>query len=184
MRAMLFDAPGLSLRPAEVDEPEPGPGQLLIEVGACAVCRTDLHLVDGELSVGHRELGKAAVDVAAREARAVAQVLPAAAAELAVAAGPAQPRYAHAAVTAGDRADDLVAQDERRVAGAQLAVDEMEVGAADATGRYLDQQLPWLRFGLGHFGRPQRAPGRVEEHGPHHRGQPRRRLPSAPPGTC
>ena len=56
MRAMLFDAPGRPLRPAEIDEPEPGPGQLLIEVGACAVCRTDLHLVDGELSVGHTPL--------------------------------------------------------------------------------------------------------------------------------
>ena len=56
MRAMLFDAPGRPLRPAEVDEPEPGPGQLLIEVGACAVCRTDLHLVDGELSLGHTPL--------------------------------------------------------------------------------------------------------------------------------
>jgi alcohol dehydrogenase, propanol-preferring len=56
MRAMLFDAPGRPLRPAEVDEPKPGPGQLLIEVGACAVCRTDLHLVDGELSVGHTPL--------------------------------------------------------------------------------------------------------------------------------
>ena len=56
MRAMLFDAPGRPLRPAEVDEPKPVPGQLLIEVGACAVCRTDLHLVDGELSVGHTPL--------------------------------------------------------------------------------------------------------------------------------
>ena len=56
MRAMLFDAPGRPLRPADIDEPEPGPGQLLIEVGACAVCRTDLHLVDGELSVGHTPL--------------------------------------------------------------------------------------------------------------------------------
>jgi alcohol dehydrogenase, propanol-preferring len=56
MRAMLFDAPGRPLRPAEVDEPKPGAGQLLIEVGACAVCRTDLHLVDGELSVGHTPL--------------------------------------------------------------------------------------------------------------------------------
>ena len=56
MRAMLFDTPGRPLRPAEIDEPEAAPGQLLIEVGACAVCRTDLHLVDGELSVGHTPL--------------------------------------------------------------------------------------------------------------------------------
>jgi alcohol dehydrogenase, propanol-preferring len=56
MRAMLFDAPGRPLRPAEVAEPKPEPGQLLIEVGACGVCRTDLHLVDGELSAGHTPL--------------------------------------------------------------------------------------------------------------------------------
>jgi alcohol dehydrogenase, propanol-preferring len=56
MRAMLFDAPGHPLRPAEVAEPKPEPGQLLIEVGACGVCRTDLHLLDGELSAGHTPL--------------------------------------------------------------------------------------------------------------------------------
>jgi alcohol dehydrogenase, propanol-preferring len=56
MRAMLFDAPGRPLRPAEVAEPKPEPGQLLIEVAACGVCRTDLHLVDGELSAGHTPL--------------------------------------------------------------------------------------------------------------------------------
>jgi propanol-preferring alcohol dehydrogenase len=56
MRAMLFDAPGRPLRPAEVAEPKPESGQLLIEVGACGVCRTDLHLVDGELSAGHTPL--------------------------------------------------------------------------------------------------------------------------------
>jgi alcohol dehydrogenase, propanol-preferring len=56
MRAMLFDAPGRPLRLADVPEPEPGPGRLLIEVHACGVCRTDLHIVDGELSVGHTPL--------------------------------------------------------------------------------------------------------------------------------
>jgi alcohol dehydrogenase, propanol-preferring len=53
---MLFDAPGQPLRLADVPEPEPGPGHLLIEVHACAVCRTDLHIVDGELSPGHSPL--------------------------------------------------------------------------------------------------------------------------------
>lgn len=53
---MLFDAPGQPLRLADVPEPEPGPGRLLIEVHACAVCRTDLHIVDGELSAGHSPL--------------------------------------------------------------------------------------------------------------------------------
>src|SRR5688500_14526849 len=49
MRAMLFDSPGLPLRPAQVSEPVAGEGQCLIEVHACGVCRTDLHIVDGEL---------------------------------------------------------------------------------------------------------------------------------------
>jgi len=50
MRAMLLDAPGRPLRLARVPDPSPGPGQLLIRVGACGVCRTDLHVVDGELT--------------------------------------------------------------------------------------------------------------------------------------
>jgi propanol-preferring alcohol dehydrogenase len=49
MRAMVLDAPGKPLRLAEVAIPEPGPGQVLIRIRACAVCRTDLHVVDGEL---------------------------------------------------------------------------------------------------------------------------------------
>ncbi len=49
MRAMLLDAPGRALRPAEIPRPIPGAGQLLLRVRACGVCRTDLHVVDGEL---------------------------------------------------------------------------------------------------------------------------------------
>ena len=49
MRAMRLEAPGHPLRPAELPIPSPGPGQLLLRVRACAVCRTDLHVVDGEL---------------------------------------------------------------------------------------------------------------------------------------
>jgi alcohol dehydrogenase, propanol-preferring len=49
MRAMLLDAPGAPLRRAEVAPPEPRPGELLLEVSACGVCRTDLHVRDGEL---------------------------------------------------------------------------------------------------------------------------------------
>ena len=49
MRAMILEAPGEPLRSAEVPVPEPGPEQVLIRVHACAVCRTDLHVVDGEL---------------------------------------------------------------------------------------------------------------------------------------
>jgi propanol-preferring alcohol dehydrogenase len=49
MRAMVLDAPGRPLREAELPDPEPGPGEVLLEVRACGVCRTDLHVVDGEL---------------------------------------------------------------------------------------------------------------------------------------
>jgi alcohol dehydrogenase, propanol-preferring len=46
---MVLDAPGRPLRAADLDPPEPGPGELLLEVFACGVCRTDLHILDGEL---------------------------------------------------------------------------------------------------------------------------------------
>ncbi len=49
MRAMVLDAPGSPLRAADVSRPEPEAGQVLVRVRACAVCRTDLHVVDGEL---------------------------------------------------------------------------------------------------------------------------------------
>ena len=49
MRAQVLTATGRPLAAAELPEPRPGPGQLLIRVAACAVCRTDLHVVDGEL---------------------------------------------------------------------------------------------------------------------------------------
>jgi alcohol dehydrogenase, propanol-preferring len=46
---MILDAPGEPLRVAEAPVPEPGEGQVLLRVHCCAVCRTDLHVVDGEL---------------------------------------------------------------------------------------------------------------------------------------
>lgn len=49
MRAMLLEGCGLPLRLADLPRPQAGQGQLLIAVEACGVCRTDLHLVDGEL---------------------------------------------------------------------------------------------------------------------------------------
>jgi alcohol dehydrogenase, propanol-preferring len=65
MRAMVLDSPGRPLRPAELDAPEPGPGELLLEVAACGVCRTDLHILDGELAEpklplvqGHQIVGR------------------------------------------------------------------------------------------------------------------------------
>jgi propanol-preferring alcohol dehydrogenase len=49
MRAMVLHQPRTLLRLEDMPAPEPGPGQLRIHVQACAVCRTDLHVVDGEL---------------------------------------------------------------------------------------------------------------------------------------
>ncbi len=49
MHAQLLTAPSRPLTAAEVPEPRPAPGQVLLAVRACAVCRTDLHVVDGEL---------------------------------------------------------------------------------------------------------------------------------------
>jgi propanol-preferring alcohol dehydrogenase len=50
MLAMLLDIPGKPLRKVELPIPKPSAGQILIRVHACAVCRTDLHVVDGELT--------------------------------------------------------------------------------------------------------------------------------------
>jgi propanol-preferring alcohol dehydrogenase len=67
MRAMvLARAPG-ALHLEELPRPEPGPGQVLVRVRACGVCRTDLHVVDGELAApklplvpGHEVVGRVA----------------------------------------------------------------------------------------------------------------------------
>lgn len=64
MRAMQLDRAGAPLRMVERPIPEPGPGQLLIEVAACGVCRTDLHVVDGDIKgplpivPGHEIVGR------------------------------------------------------------------------------------------------------------------------------
>ena len=46
---MILEAPGNPLKLVDIARPAPGPGELLLRVAACAVCRTDLHVVDGEL---------------------------------------------------------------------------------------------------------------------------------------
>jgi propanol-preferring alcohol dehydrogenase len=65
MRAMVLDAPRRPLRLADLPDPVPGPGQALIRVRACGVCRTDLHVADGELPdprlplvLGHQVVGE------------------------------------------------------------------------------------------------------------------------------
>ena len=66
---MVFESVGAPLRAVELPVPEPGPGQLLLRVHACGVCRTDLHLLDGEVAVkapprvfGHQVVATAVAD--------------------------------------------------------------------------------------------------------------------------
>ncbi len=65
MRAMVLPRPGVPLEPRDVPRPEPGPGEVRLTVAACGVCRTDLHIVDGELPApgrpvipGHQVVGR------------------------------------------------------------------------------------------------------------------------------
>ena len=65
MRAMVLDKPKQVLQLRDVPKPKPGRGQLLVRVSTCAVCRTDLHVVDGELPnpklpliLGHQIVGQ------------------------------------------------------------------------------------------------------------------------------
>ena len=67
MRAMILDRAGKGLRQVDCPAPRVSAGQLLIHVSACAVCRTDLHVIDGELSQsklplipGHEIVGEVA----------------------------------------------------------------------------------------------------------------------------
>jgi len=67
MRAMVLQSVSSPLVAQELPDPEPGPGQVLIHVGACAVCRTDLHVYDGDLTdpvlpliLGHEIVGQVA----------------------------------------------------------------------------------------------------------------------------
>ena len=67
MHAMMLDRAGTSLRSGDVPVPRPRPGQVLVQVRACGVCRTDLHVFDGELPdpklplvLGHEIVGTVA----------------------------------------------------------------------------------------------------------------------------
>jgi propanol-preferring alcohol dehydrogenase len=71
---MVLDQQRQPLRDAELPDPEPGPGEVLLEVRACAVCRTDLHIVDGELDSpklplvpGHQIVGQVVASGAGAE---------------------------------------------------------------------------------------------------------------------
>jgi propanol-preferring alcohol dehydrogenase len=73
MQAMVFEQVGQPLRAVERPLPEPGPGQLLLKVHACGVCRTDLHLLDGEVEIASppRILGHQIVATVVDEGRRV-----------------------------------------------------------------------------------------------------------------
>jgi alcohol dehydrogenase, propanol-preferring len=65
MRAMILDKPRQPLQLRDVEKPTPAKGQLLVRVATCAVCRTDLHVADGELPdpklpliLGHQTVGR------------------------------------------------------------------------------------------------------------------------------
>ena len=65
MRAMVLEMPGQRLQLRDMPKPRPGRGQLLVRVSSCAVCRTDLHVIDGELPnpklpliLGHQIVGR------------------------------------------------------------------------------------------------------------------------------
>jgi propanol-preferring alcohol dehydrogenase len=65
MEAMVFTAPGRPLERMDLPVPEPGPGQVLVKIHACGICRTDLHILDGEVQVpdppripGHQVVGE------------------------------------------------------------------------------------------------------------------------------
>ena len=65
MQAMVLHAPGTPLELEQRPVPQPGPHQVLIQVAACGVCRTDLHIIDGDLPspklpliLGHEIIGK------------------------------------------------------------------------------------------------------------------------------
>ena len=67
MRAMLLERPGMALQAVELPVPRPAAGEILLRVEACGVCRTDLHLIDGELPdpvlpmiPGHEIVGRVA----------------------------------------------------------------------------------------------------------------------------
>ena len=65
MRALVLTEPGRPLEERELPVPEPGEGEVLVRVAACGVCRTDLHIADGELPdpklplvLGHQIVGR------------------------------------------------------------------------------------------------------------------------------
>ena len=110
----------------------------------------------GEVGAGEGVLGVAAVDGVAGEDGVVAEVLHAVAAEPAVAVDAADPGDADARAerklgggAVDDFADDLMAGDDARVERRKVALDDVEVGAADAAGEDAEEDVAGVRVGRG-----------------------------------
>ena len=80
MRAMVLEAPRTPLVMRERDNPAPAPDEILVEIAACGVCRTDLHVVDGELPdpklpvvPGHEIVGRVSAVGSAADGLAVGE---------------------------------------------------------------------------------------------------------------
>lgn len=65
MRAWVLDRPGQPLRLADLPDPTPGPGEIVVEVSHCGLCRTDIHICEGEIELptlpvvpGHQAVGR------------------------------------------------------------------------------------------------------------------------------
>jgi hypothetical protein len=172
-RAEAIEAEALRV-PGEAQRPVPDhPGA---EQRRDLLVRMGLRKREGEALVGARQLGVAAVAVVPGEAGAVAEVLPPGQAIAAGAVRPAEPGNADPIAllealrilsTTHDGADDLVPQDQRQLRLGQLAVHDVQVGAADAAGSDLDQDLARARLGVRDVRRAQRLTGAVEHHRSH-----------------
>ena len=123
--------------------------------------------------VGDHELRVAAINVVAREARQVAEVLRARAAESALAARPREPGDTHAGTrleapaASHHLAHDLVPEDEWELRALELTVDDVQVGAAHAACTNSNERLAGGRLGIGDLRGTERSSGRVEHHRAH-----------------
>ena len=143
-------------------------------------CRLDVRIGvregEAEALVRDRELGEAAVDLVAGEARPVAQVLAAGEAERAYAAGPAEPRYAHAGAhlepihpraLPQDDPDNLVTQDQGELGVRELPIEHVKVRPADGARAHTEEDLIVAWFRRRELGEGQWSASPREHHGLH-----------------
>src|SRR4029453_18240726 len=114
-----------------------------------------------------------AVDVVPGESPVLAEVLPPGAAVTAGAGGAAQPRHAdplplretvRPCAPSDHPADDLVAEDQRELRLAELAIEDVQVRPADGAGRHVEEELALGRLGVREFTPTQRRAGPVAHH--------------------